>query len=298
MLDWLTEPFGFEFFRRALAAGTLVGAMCGAIGVFVLLRHLAYIGHGLSYGMLAGVAGATIAGANPYVGALAATALGGLLIDRVRRLRGLGGDAAIGIVSTTLFAVGVAIISADRSRGFNLEGLLFGNVLGVQAIDVALVVAATVAVTTFLVATWRALVFSTFDPDVAETHGVRVRLLDLLFSLVIGLIVVVALRVVGVLLITAILVLPAAVARLATRSLGRMVVLGAVVGGVSNVIGLFVSYYTDMASGPAVVLVAATMFAVAALADVVSGRRQATHARRRARAGAAARPAPSDADIG
>jgi manganese/iron transport system permease protein/iron/zinc/copper transport system permease protein len=283
-VSWLLDPFAFEFFGRALVAGTLVGGMCGALGVFILLRHLAYIGHGLSYGMLAGVATATMAGLNPYIGALAATAAGGLLIDQVRRLRGLGGDAAIGIVSTTLFAIGVAIISADRSRDFNLEGLLFGNVLGVQAIDIAFVGAMAVIATLVLVATWRALVFATFDPEVAAVQGVRVRVIDLAFSLLIGAVVVVSLRVVGVLLITAVLVLPAAVARLASDSLGRMVLSATVVGVVSNIVGLYVSYYTDMASGPAIVLASAVMFVVAVAASAVSRRRAVAAARRVPRA--------------
>ncbi len=283
-MSWLLDPFAFEFFGRALVAGTLVGGMCGALGVFILLRHLAYIGHGLSYGMLAGVATATMAGLNPYIGALAATAAGGLLIDQVRRLRGLGGDAAIGIVSTTLFAIGVAIISADRSRDFNLEGLLFGNVLGVQAIDIAFVGAMALIATLVLVATWRALVFATFDPEVAAVQGVRVRVIDLAFSLLIGAVVVVSLRVVGVLLITAVLVLPAAVARLTSDSLGRMVLRATVVGVVSNIVGLYVSYYTDMASGPAIVLASAVMFVVAVAASAVSRRRAVAAARRATRA--------------
>src|SRR5215210_4400972 len=131
-MTWFTEPFEYAFFTRALLAGVLVGMMCGAIGVFIVLRRMAYIGHGLSYGLLAGIAVAAVLDVSPYVGGAVAIAVGAALIDRLRRVEGLGADAAIGIVSTTLFALGVAVISANRENAPNLEGLLFGNLLGVS----------------------------------------------------------------------------------------------------------------------------------------------------------------------
>ena len=292
--SWLTEPFTFEFFGRALLAGLLVGVMCGALGVFVILRRMAYIGHGLSYGVLGGVALASLGGFDLYAGAAVAAAASGGLIDGVRRLRGLGADAAIAIVSTTLFAIGVAVISADRSRDLNLENLLFGNVLGVDRADLALVALAAAFAGVTLFAWYKPLVFATFDPEVARVQGVRLNATELVFNLLVGVVVIVSLRVVGVLLITAVLVLPAAVARLACRSFGSMLLTAAGVGAATSTTGLYVSYYADLASGPAIVLAAAAAFTLtAASLWVVTGRRIAG-AKRQAQLPVTAAPTPAE----
>lgn len=267
-MSWLVDPFAFAFFGRALLAGIVVGAMCGALGVFIVVRRMSYIGMGLSQSVLGGVAISQAIGLGLYPGAFAATAFAAGAIDRVSRRRGLHADAAIGLVATSVFALGVAIISANRSREFNVSNLLFGNVLGVTDLDLVLATGIAVA---FAVALWRyykVLVFATHDPIVARAQGVRTAHVELLFNALVVIVVVVSLRVLGVLLIAAALILPAATARLTSASFGRVLATSTGLGVVAGIVGLYVSYHLDIASGPAIVLTHTTLFAAVYLATV------------------------------
>ena len=275
-MNWLTEPFDYAFFGRALLAGALVGVMCGAVGVFIVLRRMAYIGHGLSYGLLGGVAVASTIDQSPYAGATLAIAVGAFLIDRLRRLHGLGGDTAIGVVSTALFAVGVAVISANREDAPNLEGLLFGNLLGVSNHDITLVATVGLGVAGILYSIYKPLAFTTYDPDMARAHGVNVAMIDFGYNLLVGAVVVSSLRVVGVLLITAVLVFPAATARILFPTLRAAVLTAAGTGLVATTAGLYISYHADIASGPSIVLAHAGALIVAlATSGLLLARRSA-----------------------
>jgi manganese/iron transport system permease protein/iron/zinc/copper transport system permease protein len=275
-MNWLTEPFDYAFFSRALLAGALVGVMCGAVGVFIVLRRMAYIGHGLSYGLLGGVAVATTIDQSPYAGATLAIAIGAFLIDRLRRLHGLGGDTAIGVVSTALFAVGVAVISANREDAPNLEGLLFGNLLGVSNHDITLVATVGLGVAGILYSIYKPLAFTTYDPDMARAHGVNVAMVDFGYNLLVGAVVVASLRVVGVLLITAVLVFPAATARILFTTLGAAVLTAAATGLAATTTGLYISYHADIASGPSIVLAhAGALVAALAISGLLLARRSA-----------------------
>lgn len=221
-MNVLLAPFEFAFFGRALLAVIVIGALCGALGAFVLLRRLSYIGQGLSQSVLGGVAVSIALGLGLYVGAAVATVTATLLIDRVRRRRGLYADAAIGIVTLSMFAAGIAVVSANRSREFNVTNVLFGNVLGVQ-IDDLIVVGVVAALFFIVLATlYKPLLFTTFDSVVARSHGIRTGAMDAVFNVCLAAVVVVSLRVLGVLLIAAALIIPAATARLATRSFSVM----------------------------------------------------------------------------
>lgn len=279
MIAWLAEPFAYAFFARALVAGVLIGAMCGALSVFVVLRRMSYIGHGLAHAVLGGVAVGVALGLDLYLGALAATVLAALLIDRVGRRPGLHADAAIGIVTTALFAIGVAVLSITPSR-VNLEGLLFGNVLGVARADLVVVGVVAVAFAGLLVVRYKALVAVTFDPVVAAVHGLPVGRLEVVFNLATAAVVVASVRVLGVLLIAAAVVIPAAVGRLLTRSFGALLAWGVAVGVGSAVVGLYASFHVNVPSGPTIVLTGAAAFvlayAVTALSAVL-GRRRARH---------------------
>lgn len=264
-MSWLTDPFEYAFFGRAVLAGCLVGLVCGALGVFVVLRRMAYIGHGLSYSLIGGVAVAATLEVSHYFGAAVATAVAALLIDRIRRVEGLGADTAIGVVSTGLFAMGVAVISANRDKAPNLENLLFGNVLGVSSDDVVILAVVTALAAAVLFTSYKMLAFATQDAEMARVHGVPTLVIELGFNLLVGAVVVVSLRVVGVLLITAVIVFPAAVARIVCPTLGLMVVTAGGVGVSAAVIGLYVSFHADLASGPAIVLADAGILAAALL---------------------------------
>jgi manganese/iron transport system permease protein/iron/zinc/copper transport system permease protein len=283
-MSWLTDPFDYAFFIRAILAGSLVGLLCGALGVFVVLRRMAYIGHGLSYGLIGGVAVASALELSDYFGAAVATAVGAAMIDRLRRVEGLGADTAIGVVSTTLFAIGVAVISANREKAPNLENLLFGNVLGVNADDLIILTVVAVITAIVLFSNYKLLAFATQDAEMARIHGIPTAVVELGFNLLVGAVVVVSLRVVGVLLITAVIVFPAAVARVVCPTLGIMVVTAGAVGVASAVVGLYVSFHADLASGPSIVLADAGFLTIALAVTGVLGAQRRARARRSAEA--------------
>jgi ABC-type Mn2+/Zn2+ transport system permease subunit len=281
----LTEPFEYQFFSNALIAGILVGALCGALGVFVVLRRMSYIGQGLSQSVLGGVAPAAIAGFDPYLGAVAATIAAGVLIHVIGRQHGVRPDAAIGIVSTTMFAFGVALVSVNRDRAVNLTDLLFGNILGVTATDIALVatVAAVMAVLGFVF--YKTLTFTVVDHAGAAAHGVRAATIDLAFTIALAAVVVVSIRIVGVLLIAAVIVIPASTARLINKSFGPLIITSAALGVVAAVVGLFVSFHVAISSGPAIVLTSSAIFTAvllvtAAATGLVVRRTRAHHSER------------------
>ena len=263
-MSLLTDPFEFAFFGRALLAAVLVGAITGALGPFVIVRRMAYIGQGLSQSILGGVGVALVYGAGLYTGAIAATIVATIAIYATRR-RGVPVDTAIGIVASTMFAAGVAVISANRDRSLNITNLLFGNILGVDRNDLILVgvVVAIVAVT--LTTFYKQLLATTHSPAVAAAHGVRTGTMEVLFNALLALTVVTALQVLGVLLVAATLLLPAATASLAFGSFGRLTLASVAIGVGSAVVGLYLSYYHNIASGPAIVLTGAVVFVVVAL---------------------------------
>ncbi len=278
-MNWFTDPFFFDFFEKGLLAGILVGAMCGALGTFVILRRMSYIGLGLSYSILGGVAVGHFIGIGLYGGAAVSALVAALLIALIGRQPGMSPDAAIGIVSSSMFAIGIALLSANRTREVNLQNLLFGNILGVQVGDLQLLAVATVIFFSVLFVVYKQLVFMTFDREVASTQGVRTAALEGLFSALIAAVIVSSLRVMGVLLIAAILIIPAAAARVLTRTFGRMLVVACVIGIVSSVTGLYISYYADIASGPAIVLSQTTVFAVAMVGALLIGQKRLRAAR-------------------
>jgi ABC-type Mn2+/Zn2+ transport system permease subunit len=228
-----------------------------------------------------------VLGQDLYVGAIIATLLAALLIDRISRRRGLHADASIGIVTTAIFAIGVATLSLAPAR-VNIEAVLFGNILGVGRVDLLVATGVGVAFLVVLLVAYKSLVFTTFDPEVAAVHGVRVGTSELLFNLLTAAVVVASVRVLGVLLIAAAVVVPGAFARLVSRSLGVMLIIATAVGVASSVVGLYASYHADVPSGPAIVLTATAFFLVAFVVTAVGGRR-------RRRAARSAGPVPSPA---
>ncbi len=276
MSEFLLEPLGYPFFVRALLAGSLVGALCGALSTFVVLRRMSYIGHGLAHAVLGGVGVGLAFGADLYVGAVVATVVAGVLIDRVSRRPGLHADAAIGIVTTAIFAAGVAVLAVVPTR-ISLEALLFGTILGVDRVDLAVAVGVAVVFAAVLLGRYRPLVFTTFDPEVAAVHGVPTGRMEALFHLLTAAVVVASVRVLGVLLIAAAVVIPAATARLLVRSFGVLLVAATLLGLGTSILGLYVSYHLDVPSGPGIVLVGAlgfaTVFAITAVAARLGVRR-------------------------
>jgi manganese/iron transport system permease protein/iron/zinc/copper transport system permease protein len=271
-MSWLTEPWQFAFFRHGLIAATLAGALCGLIGVYIVLRRMSYIGHGLSHAIFGGAVLGYVTGGNFYVLGGVWGALSALLINAVSKTRKIGADAAIGIITTASFALGVAVISRGHHFTRNFEAALFGNVLGVTSADLWVlgIVGVLVAVSFFFL--YKQLLFMTFDPEVAASYGVRTGFVDVVFSLALAGAIIATMRVLGVTLIASAIVTPAVVARLSTNSFGRMLVLSTLVGAATGFAGMFVSYYADIASGATITLTAAAVFCALYLRELLRSR--------------------------
>ncbi len=256
----LLEPFEFLFFRRGLFMALLVGAMCGAIGVYVVLQGMSYIGHGLAHAVFGGAVVAFLAQWNFYLGAGLWGAISALLINGLARRPEIKADAAIGIITTASFAFGVALISRLRNYTPSIEAMLFGNILGVDAVDLWMVGLVFLVVAGTLSFYYKALLFYTFDYEVAQVYGVPIRGLNVLFAFLLAGIIITSMQVLGVTLISAVLVIPATIARLLTIHFGRMMALSILIGAVSGALGIYLSFYLDIASGASIILLQAALF--------------------------------------
>ena len=258
-MEWLTEPWSFEFMHRALLAGIIVSVAAGMVGVFVVLRGLAFLGDAVAHTQLAGAAVALVLGGGAVLITLGAgvaavlTALGVALLAIRARLRE---DTAIGIMFAGFFALGVMLISRERTFAVDLGALLVGHILGASWTDLIVMAALTVVVIVLVLAFLPELRFSAYDPEVAAVSGVPVTMMQTGLLILIALATVVAFRLVGVILAVAMLVTPAAAAVLLTRRLSLMMLLATLVGVLSTVVGLYASFYFDLAAGPSIVLTA------------------------------------------
>jgi manganese/iron transport system permease protein/iron/zinc/copper transport system permease protein len=275
----LLEPFQYEFFSRGLLAAVLAGALCGLVGVYVVLRRMSYIGHGLSHAIFGGAVVGYVLQFNFYVAAGLWGFLSAVLINATARRRRIGADAAIGIITTASFALGVAIISRSRQFTKNFDAALFGNVLGVSREDLYVIAGAALVCAVVIFFTYKQLLFATFDPEVASVYGVPTGRLDTLLALVLATTVVVSMQVMGVTLIAASVVIPAVIARQLTDSFGRMMLLSTLLGGLCGAVGMYLSYYLDVSSGATVVLVAASLFVMSWLYVEIRQHRLAAVAR-------------------
>ncbi len=265
MFAWLTEPFLQPFMQRALVASLVVGVICSVVGCYVVLRGMAFLGDALAHGILPGVAVAYLLRGSLLVGALIAAVAVALGIGFVSRTGTVREDTAIGIFFAAALSLGVLLISTIRTYATDLTHILFGNVLGVSTRDLWLTGGLGLVVMATVVLLHRPFLVTSFDPVFATTLRLKTEFLRTLLLVILALTIVVSLQTVGVGLVAAMLVTPAATAYLLVRRLIPMMVLAAVVGAVSAVAGLYVSYYVDVASGAAVVLVATALFFLAFL---------------------------------
>ncbi len=274
-MTWLTEPLEFAFFRHGLVVATLAGALCGLIGVYVTLRGMSYIGHGLSHAIFGGAAASALVGFNFYLGAGLWGMASALAIGRVTRRRIIGSDAAIGVITTASFAFGIALLGLYGQVRRSVDAAIFGSVLGATVADVWVVAGVTVAAGLVVFAFYRKLLFTTFDPEVADVSGVNTARMDALLMLLLSVSILATMKVLGVVLIAAILVIPAVVARMLTNSFARMLWLSTLIGALCGFVGMIVSYHLDVSSGATIVLVGAALFAVVFAVTGPRGRRRA-----------------------
>lgn len=258
----LLDPFNYQFFQRGLVAAVLAGAVCGLIGVFVTLRGMSYIGHGLSHAVFGGYAAAPLLGLPILLGAGLWGLASALAINAVARSRRIGADAAIGVVTTASFALGVALLTRFGNRGPSFDALLFGSINGVATSDLLLLAGTLVLVVALFTGLYRAFLFTSFDPEVADVSGASVRRMDTLLMIALSLSILATLKIIGVTLVAATLVIPAVIARMLSNSFARMLWLSSGIGATAGAVGMYLSWQLRIPSGTTIVLVNAVVFVV------------------------------------
>ncbi|MCH8745353.1 MAG: metal ABC transporter permease [Chloroflexi bacterium] len=254
------EPLQYEFFVRGLLAATLVGSLCGLIGVYIVLRKMAYIGHGLSHAVFGGAVVSYVMSFNFFIGASIWGFISALLITLTTRKKKIGSDAAIGIITTASFALGIALISRFKTFTRSFDAALFGNILGVTEGDLLAIAVVTAATGVIMLVGYKLFLFTTFDPDVAKYYGVPTGWVDTMFSLVLAATIVVSMQVLGVTMIAAAIVIPPVVARMLTDNFKNMILLSSGIGAFCGLGGIYLSFYLDISSGPSVVLFSTMLF--------------------------------------
>ena len=271
----LLIPFEYEFFRNGFIAAVVIGALCGFIGVYVVLRRMSYIGHGLSHAIFGGAVLSYVWNVNFFVGGGLWALLAGVLIHWISHRRWVGADAAIGVVTTSSFALGVAIISTHRSFTRNIEAALFGNIRGITDTDVWTVVRSSVVGFAALFAIRRPLLFATFDPEVAAAYGVSTGKIDLLFILLLAVTVLASTQILGVTLVAAAMVIPPVIARYLTQRFQALLIVSPLLGAFCGAAGMFLSFHFDVSSAATIVLTSAALFIAVEFALFTRGKKPA-----------------------
>ncbi len=264
VVDLIIDPFGYGFMLRALYVSVLVGIVCPILGAFVVTRGLAFMGDAMSHAVLPGLVVAFMLGVSPFLAAVPAGMGVAFLIGIIARRTGVSQDTSIGILFAGLFALGLALLATAKGVSVDLEDLLLGQVLAVSGTDVYVTAGLVAVVLVVLYALNKELIFTSFDPVGASVAGLHTARLDYLLLVLLALVIVIALQAVGIVLVMAMLVTPAATASLLARSFIRLMVIGAVLGALAAVAGLYISFYADLPSGPSMTLVATAEFVVVA----------------------------------
>jgi manganese/iron transport system permease protein len=263
ILSPILDPLGYEFFTRALVASAMVGMVCAVVGSFMVLRGLAFMGDALSHAAFPGVVVAYVVKGPFYLGAAVAAVATSLLIGWITRRGLLRGDTVIGVLFAGMFAFGIFLFSLIPNYVGDLFGFLFGEVLGIGFGDLLALVILSLVVLTVVAVLWKELLYTTFDALGAGASGLPVAALDYLMLALIAVTIVVSLQAVGIILVVAMLVTPAATAQVMTRSYGRLLATAVGIGLLAPVVGLYLSYWANAASGATIVLVETLAFGAA-----------------------------------
>jgi manganese/iron transport system permease protein len=271
-VNLILDPLGYTFFVRAMVASVIVGLVCATVGSYMVLRGLAFMGDALSHSAFPGVVVAYLIKVPFYFGASIAAVGTALAIGWVTRQGKLRSDTAIGVLFAAMFALGVFLFSLIPNYVGDLFGFLFGEVLGIGFGDlVSLAILAALVLGT-LALLWKELLYATFDPLGAAASGLPVVRLDYLLLALIALTIVISLQSVGIILVVAMLVTPAATAQLISKSFGRLVLIAGAIGAACPIAGLYGSYWLNSASGATIVLVESAVFCVVLMVTLVAGR--------------------------
>ena len=262
----LIDPLQYSFMQRALLIAIFVGIICSLVGSYLMVQRLALLGDAISHSMLPGLAIAFMLGVNIYLGAFIAGVLSTLIIAVIRSRSPLKEDAAMGIVFSAFFALGVILITLiQKDNKIDLNHFLFGNILGVTFTEVKDTFLITLFVIAVIILLYKELLFYTFDPEGSQAVGLPVNLLNFGLMLLIALTIVASLKTVGVILVLALLITPSATAYLLFKRLHHVMFFGALFGIIASVTGMYLSYYFNIPSGPAIVMVAVSLFSIALL---------------------------------
>jgi manganese/iron transport system permease protein len=262
-IAFLTEPMTYGFMQRGLVAALLVGVVCAVMGTFVVLKGLAFIGDAVSHAAFPGLVIAYIIGAPLYIGGAVAAVATALAIGLVTRRSRLRFDTSVGVLFAGTFAFGVMLFSTIKGYVTDLLGYLLGNVLGIGVGDLIQVAVLGAIVLVIVLLIRKELLFATFDPLGAAASGLPVAGLEYLLLALLGVTIVVSIQAVGIIMVVAMLVTPAATAQLLVIRFGRMMAVSVALAAVSAVLGLYVSFYLNLASGASIVLVETLFFAIA-----------------------------------
>jgi ABC-type Mn2+/Zn2+ transport system permease subunit len=268
MIEYLVAPFEFGFMQRALLGGVLVAAICALVGTYVVLRGLAFVGDALAHAAFPGVVIAYLLKGNIHLGAMLFALATALAVGLVSRHGRISHDTAIGILFAGAFALGVLLVSTIQGYTVDLFGFLFGNVLGISEGELWLVAFLGGIVVLTIAVLYKELLLLSFDPTVAEAMGYPVQAFNYLLLGLIAVTIVISIQAVGIILVVALLVTPSATAYLLSQRFFRMMVLGVLLAALAAVVGLYLSYYLNVASGAAIVLVSTCLFFL-----VLAGRR-------------------------
>jgi manganese/iron transport system permease protein len=262
-MDLILEPLALSFFVRALVASMMVGVVCAVVGTYVVLRGVAFIGDAIAHAAFPGVVAAFLLSIPFYVGAAVAAVGTALAIGWVTKRAGIRQDTAIGVLFAGTFAFGVFLFSTINGYVADLFSFLLGNVLAISPGDLVALLVLGLGVMAIVGLLWKELLYATFDPLGAAASGIKVDRLEYMFLALVALTIVVSLQAVGIILVVAMLVTPAATAQMLTVRFTRLMLLAALVGIASSVIGLYLSYWLDVASGATIVLVQTGLFVLA-----------------------------------
>jgi manganese/iron transport system permease protein len=274
-IDFLLSPLAYDFFVRALVASALVGVACAVIGSFVVLKGMSFIGDAVSHAAFPGIVIAYMLGLPIILGGAVASIVTALGIGALTRRSGLRSDSIIGVLFAGMFALGVALFSSIPNYVGDLFHFLFGDVLGISVSDLLALSLLVVILLVVVRILWKELLFATFDPLGAGAAGLPVRRLDDLLLILIAVTIVISLQAVGIVLVVAMITTPAATAQMLVQRFGKMISTAALIGVVSAVAGLYLSYAFDLASGAAIVLVETALFLLVLLLTSLRGRRAA-----------------------
>jgi manganese/iron transport system permease protein len=262
-MDLLLAPFHYDFMRRALVAALLVGVLCSVMGTYVILRKLSFIGDGIAHASFAGIVIAYLRGIDFHIGAAIVAVLTALGIGVVHRKGKISLDTTIGVLFTGAFALGIFLMSRQRNYAIDLNSFLFGDILTVGPQDLVAIVVLGLLVAIAIVVLYRALLYTSFDPIVAQASGINAPAIEYGLLVMLALTIIISLQAVGIVLVAALLVTPAAAAYQLTTRFSRMMGLSALFGAFCAVGGLYFSYYLRSSSGATIVLLATILFFVA-----------------------------------